>query len=182
MPQRIITCLLLWLLCASTARAFAQESVSEADLKAAFLYNFTRVVDWPSDAFEKEDSPFIVGVFGDEEFASTLRKLFVEKKAHGHPLTVRRLTQIGEARSCQMLFFREGEAKKMAMVYDIIKRLPILTVGEADDFLDSGGMFNLFFEEKQLRFEVNPTVAENARLTISSKVLRLAKRIRKGGK
>jgi hypothetical protein len=69
----------------------------------------------------------------------------------------------------------------MQLAYETIKKLPILTVGESDDFLDHGGMFNLFFEDKQLRFEVNPATAENAKLTVSSKLLRLAKKIRKGG-
>jgi hypothetical protein len=69
----------------------------------------------------------------------------------------------------------------MTTAYESVKRLPILTVGESDDFLDQGGMFNLFFEDKQLRFEVNQTPAENAKLTVSSKLLRLAKKARKGG-
>jgi hypothetical protein len=181
MPQRVITCLLLLLLYAAQTPTSAQEALPEADLKAAFLYNFTKFVEWPPDAFAKEDAAFVVGIFGDEEFASKLRKLLQDKQAHGHPFVVRRLAQNSEAKSCHILFFREAETRRLSSIYESIKRVPILTVGESEEFLDSGGMFNLVFEDKQLRFEVNPATAENARLTVSSKLLRLAKKLRKGG-
>ena len=181
MRQQILACLVLVLLSAFGNRAWAQDaSVSEADLKAAFLFNFTKFIEWPAEAFGAEDAPVAVGVYGDEEFAKTLRTLLADKKAHGRPFTVKRLTNPQEAKTCQILFFRESQTRIMGQVYESIKRLPILTVGESDEFLDEGGMFNLFFEDKQLRFEVNPATAENAKLTVSSKLLRLAK-IRKGG-
>lgn len=156
--------------------------VGEADLKAAFLYNFTKFIEWPAEAFAKEDAAVVVGVYGDEEFTQNLRTLLADKKAHNRPFTVRRLTSPQDAKTCQILFFRENETRKMGAAYESIKRLPILTVGESDDFLDQGGMFTMLFEDKQLRFEVNTGAAENAKLTISSKLLRLAKSIRKGAK
>lgn len=182
MRQQLLACLVLVLLSVLGGPALAQDAqVSEADVKAAFLFNFTKFVEWPAEAFPKDDSPVSVGVYGDEEFTTTLRTLLADKKAHGRSFTVRRLSNPADAKSCEILFFREAETKKMGTVYESIKKLPILTVGESDDFLDQGGMFNLFFEDKQLRFEVNPATAENAKLTVSSKLLRLAKRIRQGG-
>ena len=181
MRQRILACLMLVLLSVLGPQLAAQDAqVAEADLKAAFLYNFTKFIEWPADAFAKDDSPVAVGVFGDEEFTRTLRTLLADKKAHGRAFTVKRLTNIQEAKTCQILFFREAESRKMGSLYDSIKRMPILTVGESDDFLDQGGMFTMFSEDKQLRFEVNSTTAENAQLTVSSKLLRLAKKVRKG--
>jgi hypothetical protein len=179
--QRWIACLLLLLATGGQPASAQDAQVPEADLKAAFLYNFTKFVEWPADAFAREDSPFIVGIFGDDDFVRTMKTLLQDKKAHGHPFLVRKLTNIQDGKNCQILFFRESESKKMGSSYESIKRLPVLTVGESDDFLDQGGMFNLFFEDKQLRFEVNPATAENAKLTVSSKLLRLAKNIRKGG-
>jgi hypothetical protein len=182
MPWRILTSLLLLLFTsASAALVSAQSPLPEADVKAAFLYNFTKFIEWPADAFAKEDSPFVVGVFGDDEFTATLAKLLDGKKAHGHSFIVRRLTQNGEAKGCQLLFFRAQEGRRLGAIYETIKQSPILIVGESDGLLDAGGMINLLFEDKQLRFEVNPAPAENARLTVSSKLLRLAKNVRKGG-
>ena len=182
MRQRLLACLVLVLLSVLCRPAAAQDAqVSESDLKAAFLFNFTKFIEWPAEAFPREDAPVNVGVYGDEAFTATLRALLADKKAHGRAFNVKRLVNPADAKTCQILYFREGETRKMGAVYDAIKKLPILTVGESDDFLDQGGMFNFFFEDKQLRFEVNPATAENAKLTVSSKLLRLAKNIRKGG-
>ena len=182
MRQQILACLVLLFLSLLARPALAQEAaVSEADVKAAFLFNFTKFIEWPPEAFPREDSKVEVGVYGDEEFTQTLRTLLADKKAHGRPFVVRRLINVADAKTCQILYFREGEARKMGAAYESIKKLPVLTVGESNDFLDQGGMFNFFFEDKQLRFEVNPATAENAKLTVSSKLLRLAKKIRKGG-
>ena len=182
MRQQILACLLLVFLSVLGRPALAQDAqFSEADLKAAFLFNFTKFIEWPPEAFPREDSAVNVGVYGDEEFTTTLRTLLADKKAHGRAFTVRRLTNPADAKTCQILFFRESETRKMGTAYDSIKKLPILTVGESEDFLNQGGMFSLFFDDKQLRFEVNPATAENAKLTVSSKLLRLAKKIRKGG-
>ena len=180
MRRQKIICLLAALICAFVKPVCGQEALPEANVKAAFLYNFTKFVEWPTEAFPKEDAPLIVGVFADEEFAATLRKLLEDKKAHGHSFAVRRLTQNADAKTCQILFFRETETKRLGTIHDSIKRLPILTVGESDDFLDLGGMINLAFEDRKLRFDINPEPAENARLIVSSKLLRLAKKVRTG--
>ena len=182
MRQQLLACLVLVLLAVLGPPAVAQDAqVSESDLKSAFLFNFTKFVEWPAEAFPGEDAPVVVGVYGDEAFTATLRALLADKKAHGRPFSVKRLVNPADARTCQIIYFRENETRKMGTVYEAIKKLPVLTVGESDDFLDLGGMFNLFFEDKQLRFEVSPATAENAKLTVSSKLLRLAKNIRKGG-
>jgi hypothetical protein len=179
----ILSCLMLLLLSFTAPCGVAQDAaVPEADLKAAFLFNFAKFVEWPAEAFPQEDSPLTIGIYGDEDFTSTLRTLIKDKKAHGRAFVVKRLTTIQEAKSCQMLFFRDAEGKRVfPALYDSIKRSSILTVGESEDFLDAGGMLNLFFEDKRLRFDVNPAPAESAKLSISSQLLRLAKNIRKGG-
>lgn len=179
MPKQFLAGLLLLLFCAWPPASRAQASLPEADLKAAFVYNFTKFIEWPSDRFSRSEDPLIVGIFGDEDFVATLRKLLENKRAHGHPFVVKRLAQDLEAKACHILFVRENENKRFSLVYENIKDLPILTIGETKEFLDMGGMFNFFFEDKQLRFEVNPARAESVRLTISSKLLRLAKSVRK---
>jgi hypothetical protein len=181
MPQRILSCLLLTLLFASVEPARGQDSLREADVKAAMLYNFTKFIEWPAGAFKSDDAPLVVGIYGEEHFVNDIAKLLEGKKAHGHSIQVRRLTTNEEAAGCQILFVREAEMKRFQPIGEVIKRKPILTVGESDEFLDAGGMFNITLEDKLPRFEVNPAAAESAGLTISSKVLRLAKKVKKGG-
>jgi len=172
---------LLWLALTGAGSLAQDAPLTEADLKAAFLYNFAKFVDWPNDAFASDQSPIVVGIYGDDEFIATLRTLLQDKKAHSRGFSVRKVANGAEARNCQLLFFREPETRKLSVILDSIRRLPILTVGESSEFLDLGGMLNLFFEDKQLRFEVNPGPAETAKLNISSQLMRLAKHVRKGG-
>lgn len=181
-PGRRRSASLLWLLLLLLGLgARAQDAqLTESDLKAAFLFQITKFVDWPKDAFASDESPIEIGVLGDEEFATTLKTLLQSKKAHGRALVVARVASQQEARKCHMLFFRESDARKLGPMLDSIRHLPILTVGETGDFIGQGGMLNFFFEDKQLRFEINPNPIQTARLTVSSQLMRLA-RIRKGG-
>jgi hypothetical protein len=179
MRQQILACLMLVFLSILGPQPRAQDTLPEADLKAAVLYNFTKYVEWPADAFASPEAPLVVGVFGDEAFTRTLRTLLADKTAHKRGFTVKRLTNNTDGKACHILFFQANETRRMGQLYDIIKRSPILTVGESDEFLDQGGMMNLYFEDKQVRFEVHPPTAENAKLSVSSRLLRLAK-IRRG--
>jgi hypothetical protein len=172
---------LLTVLWSGLATPAQDAKFTEADVKAAFLFNVAKFIEWPKDAFANEESPIEFGIYGDDDFVATLRTLLQGKKAHGRGFLIRKVANPQEAKTTHMLFFRESESRKLGQVLDTIRRLPILTVGETDDFLDSGGMLNLFFEDKQLRFAVNPGPAETAKLTISSQLMRLAKQIRKGG-
>jgi hypothetical protein len=161
--------------------ARAQEvQLSESDLKAAFLFQFAKFVDWPAGAFAGEDSPIEIGILGDDDFAAALQALLQGKKAHGRSFQVARVSTQAQARKCHMLFFRESETRKLGPMLDGLRQLPILTVGESADFIAQGGMMNFFIDDKQLRFEIGPSPVQAARLTVSSQLMRLAK-IRKGG-
>ena len=178
---RWLAALLLALPCALPLRA-QDAVVTESDLKAAFLYNAVKFIDWPGETFDHAESPIAVGIFGEEEFVATLRTLLHGKKAHGRNFTVRKVANAQEARECQILFFSSSETRRLQNIGDQIRRLPILTIGESNEFLDEGGILNIFFEDKQLRFEVNSAAAEGAKLSISSQLMKLAKKVRKGGK
>lgn len=165
---------LMFLLGMVNARAAA--TASETELKAAFLYNFAKFVEWPATAFPSETAPLRVAVFGDEEFTAELKSLLSDKKAHGRSFEVKRVVNTQEAKNFQILFVARSENRRALLILDAVRKFPVLTVGESDDFLDSGGMINFVFEETQLRFEINPAPAEKVKLVISSKLLRLAKK------
>src|SRR5688500_88503 len=119
MRQPILACLMLVLLSVLGRPCVAQDAqVSEADVKAAFLFHFTTLIEWPKSAFPAEDSKVIVWVYGDEEFTTTLRTLLADKKAHGRPFVVKRLTNAADAKNCQIVFFRESETRKMGAAYE----------------------------------------------------------------
>src|SRR3954471_221942 len=156
-------------------------AVSEYEVKTGFLVNAARFVEWPAEAFADENAPIQLGVFGDDEFVAKLRSLLSDKKVqvHGRGFEVRRIATPADAKNVQMIFIANAEMKRFSQVLDVIRKLPVLTIGESDQFLDAGGMIKIFFEEYQIRFEVNSDAADKAKLVISSKFLRLAKRVKK---
>jgi hypothetical protein len=151
-------------------------TASESEVKAAFLYNFTKFVEWPGEAFSSTNAPIRLAVLGDDEFGNQLRTLLSDKKAHGRSLEVRTISNPQEARNFQIVFVANAENRRVPQVLENTRKAPVLTVGESDQFIELGGMINLFFEEAQLAFEVNPEPAQKVKLEISSKLLRLAKK------
>jgi hypothetical protein len=166
--------LLLWGMVAIQP-LMAQDAVSEEQLKAAFLYNFARFVEWPTNAFPSESTPIQLGVLGNDEFAERLAALLKEKKAHGRSLVVKKLNGVTDVAGSQIIFIAKSESRKTSQVADLTKKQPVLLVGESDDFLSNGGIINFVIESKQLRFDIHVTNAEANNLTISSHLLRLAR-------
>jgi len=154
-------------------------AVSETDVKAAFLYNCAKFVEWPKDTFASETAPIQIAVIGDDEFASKLKSLLSDKKAQGRSFEVKKISNPQDVKSFQIVFISSSETRRLPQILDAAKKSSVLTIGETEQFVDLGGMINLFFEDAQLRFEVNADAAEKARLVISSKLLRLAKRVKR---
>jgi hypothetical protein len=150
--------------------------VSETEVKAAFLFNFAKFVTWPTQAFSSETAPIQLAVFGDEEVTSTLKSLLSDKKAHGRSFEVRRILSAQDAKNFQIVYITSTENRRASQILEATRKLPVLTVGESEQFLDLGGMINFLFEDSQLRFEINPEPAEKVKLEISSKLLRLGKK------
>src|SRR5258705_898283 len=117
-------------------------AVSEAELKAAFVYNFAKFVTWPAEAFSSETAPIQLAVFGDEEISSTLRSLLSDKKAHGRSFEVKRISNPQEAKNFQIVFVTSSENRRATQILDATRKLPVLTVGETEQFLDLGGMIS----------------------------------------
>lgn len=153
----------------------AQDAVSEEQLKAAFLYNFARFVEWPTNAFPNESTPIQLGVLGNDDFANRLSTLLKDKKAHGRSFIVKKLNGAGEVPGSQIVFVDKTESRKASQIADSVKKQPVLLVGESDDFLDNGGIINVLTDKKQLRFDIHVTNAEINNLTVSSHLLRLAR-------
>lgn len=155
--------------------AGAQQNASqEYQLKALFLFNFTQFVEWPSDAFLSGDSPLVIGVLGEDPFGPYLDDLLTGEKVDSHPLTVRRFSTVEESKGAHILFINlhTKEARKKALA--ALDDESVLTVSDAADFTRQGGMIQFFMKENKIRLRVGLAPAAAARLTISSKLLRLA--------
>ena len=152
------------------------QGAREYELKAAFLYNFAKFVEWPAGTFPDDGAPIIVAVVGDDPFKGLLDAL-AGKSANGRQVVVRRLNVGQDLRSCQVLFIGSSEKKRLVQIMASVAGTSVLTVGEMEGFVNLGGMIRLTMEESKVRFEINAGSAKRAKLRISSKLLSLAKEV-----
>ncbi len=151
------------------------QSFSEYQVKAAFLYNFAKFVDWPGDALGNGNGPLVIGVIGDDPFGGALDQAINGKTVKGRTLVVRRLKWGQDLRSCHVLFISSSEQKRLREIIESLRGASVLTVGDMGQFNQHGGIINLILEANKVRFEINSRGADQARLRISSKLLSLAK-------
>jgi hypothetical protein len=169
----LIACLSLALLL--SAQADAQESQpSEYQIKAAFLFNFAKFIEWPPESFAGATSPMVIGILGDNPFGNDLERTIQNKTINNHLIEVKPVHSLAEAASCQVLFISASEKKRLAEIFAGLHGTGVLTVSEMDGFTEAGGMINFVLEGKKIRFDINDDAAKKANLKISSKLLSLA--------
>jgi len=161
------------LLCASLSAQVQDAPPSEYQVKAAFLYNFGRFVEWPPQP--RPPSAFTICVLGQDPFGPVLDELIKGKTIQDLKVVVRRLERVEDAGDCRILFISSSEDVRLAHILATLHGRSVLTVGEAERFAHRGGMINFRLEGAKVRFEINPDAAGQAGLTISSQLLKLAR-------
>lgn len=159
-----------WLLLASDASA----ALSEHRLKAVFLFNFSRFVEWPPTAFAAPDAPFVMCVFGRDPFGSDLDDIARGETVNGRQLLVRRVQTVAAAAECQILFIPQSEQASLDEILVGLSHSNTLTVSDLDGAARSGAMIRLVTHQDKIRLRINVESARAAGLTISSKLLRAA--------
>ena len=160
------------------AAAHAQPAASEYDVKAAFLYNFTKFVEWPDAAFP--DDSFRVCVLGEDPFGKSLKALTGQEVAGRRLQVLSFRGGIARPEECHVLFISRSEQGRLAEILSGVRNFPVLTVADSRGFLEGGGIINFVLEGSKVRFEINQEAAERTGIKISSKLMSLAKRV-KGG-
>jgi hypothetical protein len=151
----------------------------EYAIKAAYLYQFARYVEWPADAFVNEQSPLVIGVLGTDPFGAILEEIAIKKRVEGHPIVIRRFASGSDYTTCHILFISSSVTpEERAAAIRKVQGTPVLLVGDEPGFAAEGGTINFVMEENKIRFEINTEVAKREQLKISSKLLSLAKIIR----
>src|SRR6185503_11482421 len=136
------------------------QSGNEYQVKAAFLYNFAKFVDWPPDAFGYSSAPLVIGVVGDDRFGGALDQAINGKSIGGRALIVRRLKWGQDLRSCHILFISSSEQKRLPQIIQSLRGASVLTVGDMGQFNQQGGIINLILEANKVRFEINSRGAD----------------------
>ena len=150
-------------------------TVSEHQLKAAFLYNFTQFTEWPARTFSTPEAPIVIGIIGEDPFGKTLDDLVKGEVVRGRPLVVQRFRAGEDFGGCQILFISRSEKERLGALLTELKGRPVLTVSDIKDFAQEGGMVSLILANKAVKLEVNQAVAEEAALQLSAKLLKLAR-------
>jgi hypothetical protein len=173
--RRVLCRLALLALTAFAGRVNAAEpAADEYRVKAAFLLNFAKFIEWPAEAFKSPGDPLAICVLGQNPFGSALEDLIRDKTVANRPFVVREVSNAQQAGKCQMVFISSSERKRLHSFLEDLKGRSILTVGEADDFTANGGVINFKLKDSRVRIEIDPAAAERAKLHISSKLLSLA--------
>jgi hypothetical protein len=154
-----------------------QEAPTEYQVKAAYLYNFLKFVEWPGDPLASTQGQWIIGIVGDNPFDNQLEQVVAGKTVQGHELQVRRFQPGEDIRGCHILFISASEKKRLPAMLVALTGSSVLTVADMDHFTESGGMIQFVMEAKRVRFVIDVGASSRARLKVSSKLLSLARTV-----
>jgi YfiR/HmsC-like len=160
----------------SARNASAQTVADEYQVKAAYLLNFARFVEWPTDALSAS-SPIVIAIVGDDPFGGALEEVLREKSANGHPIQLRHLRGNDVLTGCQIVFISTSEEARLPEILRRLGHNSVLTVSDIDRFSLRGGVVEFRMVGNRVRFDINRTPAIAAQLAISSKLLSVARAV-----
>jgi hypothetical protein len=148
-------------------------------VKAVYLYNFGRFVHWPPTATAGKRDSFSICILGQDPFGPSLDSTLAGETLDGKPLAVKRISTPGDAGECRILFISSTEENHLKEILAALDESSILTVSDMPAFSRRGGMIQFVLEGDKVRFEINLTKAETAKLTLSSELLKVATTVRR---
>ena len=150
-------------------------ALTDYQVKAAFLFNFGKFVEWPGLEFSPGTAPLVVGVLGEDPFGPMLDRTLQGKTINGHPLILKRFQHGADPAGCHVLFISASEKEGMTEMVRALAGRSVLLVSETESFLECGGMINFYIESNSVKFAINIESTQRAGLRISSKLLSVAK-------
>jgi hypothetical protein len=150
------------------------EAPTEYQVKAVFVYNFSRFVEWPPQTFTAPTEPFVIGILGSDPFGARLDEAVRGEQIDQHPLVVRRFRDLGEIGDCRILYIDRSESAQLQQILAALDHRRTLTVADLDGSSERGVMIQFATENNRIRLRINVASARAAGLTISSKLLRSA--------
>ncbi len=146
----------------------------EYNIKAAFVYNFTRFIEWPDSAFAEPRSPFVIGVIGADPFGSRLEAIMNGETVKGRPIQIRRFNNLSQSGNCHIVFVSGKTQADVKKLCEQLRGKPILTVSDRKNFDEEGGIIMFATEDNRIKVIINSTAAKASTLNISSKLLKIA--------
>lgn len=150
-------------------------ALSGTQVKALFLFNFTKYVDWPSQAFTSPTAPLVIGLVGNPDLTEPLRTLVAGKTMNGRRIEIRSVTAAADSRTrCHILFLGDVQPKHLPELLQPLRGQPVLLVGEDEKFTRLGGIVNFGLRDNKVRIEINTAAAAESGLKLGSKLLAVA--------
>lgn len=162
---------------ALSAPAPSASEVRPHQVEAAFLLNFTKFIEWPADAFEAPESPFEICIWGDDPFGGSLEREVKGETVVRRRIAIRHVGRPHGAKSCHILFVAASPKNIAPALSDLGPG--VLTVSDRPNFLEEGGIIAFVLEGRHVRFDINQRAASKASLTISAKLLNVARSVQK---
>jgi len=163
------------LLARAPATAAEPLPLAEHQIKALYLFNFTKYVEWPASS---NATPFTIGISAAPDVKNDLLDITRGKHVQGREIVVRTITTAQDVEACQLVFIGTTDKARIAALLQMAQDAVILTVGDAEGFLDLGGMVNFVRQENKLRLEIGLDAVQRARLVMSAKLLAVADTIK----
>lgn len=162
---------------ASPIRAQGPDSSASSEylIKAGFIYNFAKLMEWPAPTFPQPTSPIVIGVLGTDPFQGMLDAVLHGKQVNGREFVVKHMKWGDDPKSCNILFVSSSERTHLDDLFRQIRGLPILTIGDTPGFAQRGGIINFVLEDNKVRFDIDVNAARQANISISSRLLALAR-------
>jgi hypothetical protein len=170
----ILACGAVFCLTAIRGAGADAPTLSETQVKALFIFNFTKYVEWPESAFASPAAPLTIGLLGGGDLAEPLRALVAGKTCNGRPIMIEDNLTAGKATNCHILFLSAAQQKDLPALLSALRGQPVLAVGENEKFTRLGGIVNFGRRDSKVRLEINTASAGEARLKISAKLLGVA--------
>jgi hypothetical protein len=181
--QKSLRCLLsmalLLLLTLSPSKLYSQAKASEFEVKATYLFNFGRFVQWSPGALSAKGDSFSICVFGQDPFGAVLDTILSGESISGKAVVAKRVSKPQESMDCRVLYISVSEESRLKEILAGLDKAGVLTVSDIPQFSQRGGMIQFVLVGNKIRFEVNLTSAQNAGLTLSSDLLKVAVAVRK---
>jgi hypothetical protein len=178
MIKKAIITVLLCFAVAGVGPALADRPTSEYEVKAAFLYNFIKFIEWPE---KDKETPIVIGVLADDDpffdraaSVNYLDQAVEGKTINNRKVVIKRSGRISNLKDCHLVFISESERKRIKDILSSLNGSNILTVSEVENFCQQGGMINFIMPAEKVRFEINAEAAGKSGLKISSKLLNVA--------
>ena len=154
--------------------AFALDTADEHEIKAAFLFNLGKFVTWPASSFKSANAPFYICVLGNDPFGERLDVITADQIIFSHPVAVRRIATATEVLGCHSVFISDSEQLRVPAIFAALKKQPVLTVSDMDNFVAQGGMVQFSPRNNKIRLMLDPKALSDASLKASARLMQIA--------